>query len=69
VDLDRACPDLLGTDPGEVDRSRAIHAWGLRGVRVELIARYDFDTVRLPIDLLVSVAVAHRDHLPDAASS
>ena len=38
VDLDRAGPDLLRADTGEIDRGGAVHARGLRGVGVELVA-------------------------------
>src|SRR5215831_6196394 len=58
----RARPDLLGPDAGQVDRGRAVHARGLRGVRVELIPRNDLDAVGLPIDVLVPVVAAHLDH-------
>src|SRR5712692_10656465 len=50
VDVDRAGPDLLRPDPGEIDRRGAVHAGGLRRVGVELVARDDLDAVGLPID-------------------
>src|SRR5436305_3349054 len=50
MDMDRAGPDLLRPDPGEIDRSRAVHAGGLRRVGVELIARDHLDAVGLPVD-------------------
>ena len=53
---DQLDPNTAQT-PG-MDRAAAIN-----------LARDDFDAVRLPIDVLVIVAIAHRDHLPDAASS
>jgi hypothetical protein len=59
VDLNRARPDLLRPDPGEIDCGGAVHAGCLRGVRVELIARDHLDAVRLPIDRLVPLLLAH----------
>ena len=56
VDMDRAGPDLLRPDPGEIDRRGAVHARGLRRVGVELIARDHLDAVRLPVD---RVPLAH----------
>ena len=56
MDLDRAGPDLLGADPRKVDRRGAVHARGLRRVRIELIARDDLDAVNLPVDWLVLLA-------------
>ena len=63
VDLDRAGPDLLRSDPGEIDRRGAVHAGGLRGVRVELVAGDDFDPVDFPVDGFVLVPVAHPPRL------
>ncbi len=59
VDLDRAGPDLLRADPGEIDRRGAVHARRLGGVAIELIARDDLDPVDLPIGVLVLVTAAH----------
>src|SRR5437763_14876330 len=50
MDMDRAGPDLLRPDPGEIDRSRAVHAGRLRRVGIELIARDHLDAVGLPVD-------------------
>ena len=61
MDLNGARPDLLGPDPGEIDRGGAVHPRGLGGVRVELIARDHLDPVNLPIDPFVLVPVAHLD--------
>ncbi len=63
VDLDRPGPDLLRADAGEIDRRGAVHARGLRGVRVELVAGDDFDPVDFPIDGFVLVPVAHPPRL------
>src|SRR5205085_10657911 len=49
MDMDRAGPDLLRPDPGEIDRGGAVHAGGLRRVGVELIARDHLDAVGLPV--------------------
>src|SRR5262249_51483436 len=43
-----ACPNLLGADPGIVDRSLAIHAWRLWGVGIERTTRNDAHAVVLP---------------------
>ena len=43
-----AGPELLRAHPGEVDRCLAVHAGGLRGVGVELVAGDDPDAVKLP---------------------
>src|SRR5215469_3601868 len=59
VDLDRAGPDLLRPDPREIDRRGAVHARRLRRVGVELVARDHLDAVRLPIDWLVRLLLAH----------
>jgi hypothetical protein len=40
-----------------VDRGRAVHAGGLRGIRIERIAGNDFDAVFAPIDGLMAVIV------------
>ena len=61
VDLDRPGPDLLRAGAGEIDRRRPVHAGGLRGVRVELVARDDLDPVDLPIDRFVRLPLAHLD--------
>src|ERR1041385_177515 len=50
VDMDRAGPDLLRADAGEIDRRRAIHPGGLGRVGVELIAGDHLDAVGLPVD-------------------
>ncbi len=60
MDLDRAGPDLLCPDPGEIDRCGAIHARGLGGVGVELVARDDLDPMDLPIDRFV--LLTHVEH-------
>src|SRR5215472_12388058 len=59
VDLDRAGPDLLRADSREIDCRGAIHSGGLRGIRVELVARDHLDPVGFPID--VAVLFAHLD--------
>src|SRR6266480_6101888 len=59
MDVDRAGPDLLRPDPGEIDRCGAVHAGGLRRVGVELVARDDLDAVGLPIDAAGVVLFAH----------
>src|SRR5207248_9547978 len=50
MDMDRAGPDLLRPDPGEIDRGGAVHARTLRRVGVELIAGDHLDAVGLPVD-------------------
>src|SRR5438270_9763809 len=50
MDMDRAGPDLLRPDPGEIDRGRAVHAGSLRRVGIELIARDHLDAVGFPVD-------------------
>src|SRR5437879_473663 len=59
VDMDRAGPDLLRPDPGEIDRRGAVHAGGLRRVGVELIAGDHLDAVGLPVDPLWLMPIAH----------
>src|SRR4051794_32065312 len=59
MDMDRAGPDLLRPDPGEIDRSRAVHAGGLRRVGIELIARDHLDAVGLPVDPFWLVPLSH----------
>src|SRR6266542_205488 len=63
VDVDRAGPDLLRPDPGEIDRRGAVHAGGLRCVGVELVAGGDLDALGLPLDPLRLMSLAHRDCL------
>lgn len=57
VDRHCSCPDLFGTGSCMVDRGRAVHAGGLRGIRIERIAGNDLDAVFAPIDGLMAVIV------------
>src|SRR5579862_8843696 len=59
VDVDRAGPDLLRADAGEIDRRGAVHARRLRRVGVELVARDHLDAVLLPVDRGIVLALAH----------
>src|SRR3546814_19704193 len=48
MDGDRAGPEFLRADPGEVDGRLAVHARRLRGVGVELVAGDHAHAVVLP---------------------
>jgi hypothetical protein len=50
VDGDGARPNLLRSDPSEIDCGRAGHPRGLYGVGVELVTGDDPDAVVLPVD-------------------
>ena len=66
MDADRAGPDLLRADPGGVDRGGAVHAGGLRGIGIELVALDHPHAVVPPVDgarcgrLVVVLVLAHR---------
>jgi hypothetical protein len=53
VDVDRAGPELLRADAGEIDRRLAVHARRLRRVGVELAGGHDPHAVVLPGDALI----------------
>jgi len=55
VDRHSAGPDLFRAGAGVIDRGCAIHARRLRRIRVEGIARDDFNPMFPPVDRLVSV--------------
>ena len=48
VDGDRAGPQFLGADAGEIDRGLAVHTGGRRHVGIELIAGNDANAIMLP---------------------
>jgi hypothetical protein len=65
MDADRASPDLLRPDAGGIDRGGAVHARGLRGIGIELVALDHANAVVPPIDRawcwrFVMMIVAHR---------
>ena len=62
MDVYRASPDLLRSNPGQVDRGGSVHAGGLRRVGVELIALDHPHAIQLPIYRLVMMVVMFLAH-------
>src|SRR5215831_5351433 len=60
-DRDRAGPDFLGADAGEIDRRLAIHAGRLQRVAVERVAGDHPDAVVLPFVIVIG---AHAEPRP-----
>src|SRR5215831_71929 len=59
-DRDRAGPDFLGADAGEIDRRLAVHAGRLRRVAVERAAGDHPDAVVLPSVMMIGAHVKPR---------